>query len=470
MLWLERIRQLQQIGHLLQEWLIMGLQIICGVQPGLLRKLMLHGFGVALSVINQSTVSRTASVDYIQITVTYSISGTLNWYTVSSGGTVVQTGTPFNPINDPEVIAAGGIYANLTNTNTPGTYTFYAECSASPGCRTATDFVINPNPVVTTTNACIGGGTVTFTQTGAAAGGTWTVSGGGTINIASGVLTPTTAGCFTATYTAPTTTCFNTSSFVVFPAAPVLVNPSNSCNTAFTLPAVTAVTGFTVQYSINGAAFTATPTVPTTPGCYSIEARYVLTAACGATAAGTAGTGLCGVSNTVNVVIFPAAPPAPVVNAGCGPITVTAPASVAGFNIEYSFDNGTTWGANTPPTADNCTGYQIRTRYTLAADCGSILAGTAGTGLCAASPAITRVLDQTAPVLTTTTGSLDATLECSNAAGLTAALAQVPTATDACGTPTIHLVSDVTTRRKLCERIYKSKNLELSPMPVIIHQ
>ncbi len=43
-------------------------------------------------------------------------------------------------------------------------------------------------------------------------------------------------------------------------------------------------------------------------------------------------------------------------------------------------------------------------------------------------------------------GSLDATLECSNTAGIAAALAQSPAADDNCdATPTLNLVSDVTT-------------------------
>ncbi len=58
------------------------------------------------------------------------------------------------------------------------------------------------------------------------------------------------------------------------------------------------------------------------------------------------------------------------------------------------------------------------------------------------------VVDTTAPVVSTVAGSLDRTVECSNPAGLNAALALVPTATDNCSTRaslTINLVSDVTT-------------------------
>lgn len=95
-------------------------------------------FGVVLSAINPSTsFTRTATVDYMRITVNYSIPGTLNWYTVSSGGTPIGSGSSFNPVG----VAGSGI----ANTNTPGTTTFYAACSTNPACRTAANFVINAN-------------------------------------------------------------------------------------------------------------------------------------------------------------------------------------------------------------------------------------------------------------------------------------------------------------------------------------
>ncbi len=64
------------------------------------------------------------------------------------------------------------------------------------------------------------------------------------------------------------------------------------------------------------------------------------------------------------------------------------------------------------------------------------------------------VTDNTAPVVTTPAGSLDANLECSDASGIATALASVPTATDNCtAVPTITLVSDVTTPG-LCPNAY----------------
>jgi hypothetical protein len=50
--------------------------------------------------------------------------GQIEWYTAASGGSPIGTGTPFNPVG----VAGSG----LANTNTPGTYTYYAACSANP--------------------------------------------------------------------------------------------------------------------------------------------------------------------------------------------------------------------------------------------------------------------------------------------------------------------------------------------------
>ncbi|MEC4004765.1 hypothetical protein OX283_008855 [Flavobacterium sp. SUN052] len=62
----------------------------------------------------------------------------IQWYTTASGGSPIATLSPFNPVG----VAGSG----LANTNTPGTYTYYASCSSSTTCRTATNFVIKPRP------------------------------------------------------------------------------------------------------------------------------------------------------------------------------------------------------------------------------------------------------------------------------------------------------------------------------------
>jgi len=101
-------------------------------------------FGISLVTIQQAnTVTNTLSVDYMRITVNYLVPATLNWYTVSSGGTAIGTGSSFNPV--------GVANSGLANTNTPGTTTYYVECSTVAGCRAPVDFVINPLPTVSFT-------------------------------------------------------------------------------------------------------------------------------------------------------------------------------------------------------------------------------------------------------------------------------------------------------------------------------
>jgi len=135
-------------------------------------------FGVAISVHSNLILSTlTATVDYMRITVHYTVPGSYNWYTQSSGGTIVQTGTPFKPIGDTAVTAQGGIYASLGNSTTAGTYPCWVECSTgSTGCRVQADLVINQGPTGTITatensgvasndNTICAGSYVTFTAT-----------------------------------------------------------------------------------------------------------------------------------------------------------------------------------------------------------------------------------------------------------------------------------------------------------------
>jgi len=65
------------------------------------------------------------------------------------------------------------------------------------------------------------------------------------------------------------------------------------------------------------------------------------------------------------------------------------------------------------------------------------------------------VIDNTAPVITTIAGALDARLQCNNTAGLANSLAMVPAALDNCTlVSTIHLISDVTTPNATCPNAY----------------
>jgi hypothetical protein len=274
----------------------------------------------------------------------------------------------------------------------------------------------------TSGNSCLNGSsTVTFTASGGTAPITFTyniitngVSSGpftaisknnslsATINVPTSVAGSITYQLTTVSDSNVPTSCSVNSSasvcVVVFPNAPTITAPTNTCNAAFALPIVPSVAGFTVQYSIDGGTFATSPSIATTPGCHSIQARYVLTTACGSNAAGSAAPAGCAASNTVSVVVFPTAPviSAPA-NTCASAFTLPSVTPVAGFNIEYSIDGGA-YSAS-PSTADNCIGYKIKTRYVTDADCGSTVAGTPGSGSCGASPATIRKVDNTQPEL-----------------------------------------------------------------------
>ena len=61
-------------------------------------------------------------------------SGSMDWYTASSGGVPIYSGIDFDPV--------GVVGSGLTDTNSTGVYTFWAACASAPSVRTPADFVI----------------------------------------------------------------------------------------------------------------------------------------------------------------------------------------------------------------------------------------------------------------------------------------------------------------------------------------
>lgn len=125
--------------------------------------------------------------------------GTLTWYTAPTGGSALATGTSFNPVG----VSGSG----LTNTNTAGTYTYYAGCTSNPTCRTAANFIINASPVLSpaASPATICDGAATTLNANASAGSgtitTYAWSGGVSGNNASGSVSPTTTSSYSVTVT-----------------------------------------------------------------------------------------------------------------------------------------------------------------------------------------------------------------------------------------------------------------------------
>ena len=200
------------------------------------------GFGVAIAAHNNiGFTSETATVDYMQVTITYTVPGSLNWYTVSSGGSSIGSGSSFNPV--------GVLNSGLATTANAGTTTFYAECSTVAGCRTPTDFVINALPIVSITGSnpiCLSGST-TLSPT---SGGTWASNSANATVTNAGVVNPVSAGSATFTFTESVHSCSSTTAAVTINANSTISLSSAVGTDAQTKCINTAITNIT--YTIGG--------------------------------------------------------------------------------------------------------------------------------------------------------------------------------------------------------------------------
>jgi hypothetical protein len=101
----------------------------------------------------QITATLTAGVPYRLITTKFSFTSTthigpyrwnvvgptanIEWFTAQTGGAPIATGITFNPVGYPG--------SGLPNTNTPGIYTFWANCPASTAPRLKAEYIIGKN-------------------------------------------------------------------------------------------------------------------------------------------------------------------------------------------------------------------------------------------------------------------------------------------------------------------------------------
>ncbi|WP_264552303.1 gliding motility-associated C-terminal domain-containing protein [Flavobacterium sp. N2038] len=148
------------------------------------------------------------------LTASSTCSGSIVWYTVASGGSVIYTGTSFNPV--------GVANSGLSNTSTAITKTYYAACSGDSDCRAAVNFVVNAIPTITGTSSAerCDTGTVTLGATASTGTINWYAASNGGPSLGSGpsFTTPslsattiyyvdaTSNGCTTASRTAVTAT------------------------------------------------------------------------------------------------------------------------------------------------------------------------------------------------------------------------------------------------------------------------
>src|SRR5262249_14898333 len=118
-----------------------------------------------------------------------------------AGETFTFAGTEFTVtglLDGDQVTSVTLTSAGAGSSATTGGYDIVASAAIGSGLGNYTiqyqngTLTVNSTPVITTSNTCIGGNGATFTQTGGTAGGTWQVSGGGSID-QDGNFTPTTA-------------------------------------------------------------------------------------------------------------------------------------------------------------------------------------------------------------------------------------------------------------------------------------
>ena len=242
-------------------------------------------FGASLSIDNSNNTSKIASVDYMQITVTYTLPGNVNWYTAS--GALVGSGSSFNPVG----VSGSG----LVDTNTPGSTTYYVACSSNPTCKSPATFVIT-SPVVTFTSqpgaTAYANTDVTYTTQSGQSNYVWGVPGtlntdysitSGGIGTSSNTITlkwlttgnktvtinyNNATGCSAANATSSSVTAVSAS---LLPA-PTVTTTQPTCATPTGTITVTAVSG--MSYSIDGTAYTNATSFPSlVPNSYNVTAK-----------------------------------------------------------------------------------------------------------------------------------------------------------------------------------------------------
>jgi hypothetical protein len=147
----------------------------------------------------------------------------VEWYTASTGGAAIATGSPFNPVG----VAGSGI----ANTNTPGTTSFFAQFPGS-ACRTEAQFTITPNvtPSFAAVAPVCSGATLTALPTTSTNGvtGTWSPALNNTATT-------------TYTFTPNVGQCATTTTLqIVVNALPTITCPAN----------ITACEGDTVNFTV----------------------------------------------------------------------------------------------------------------------------------------------------------------------------------------------------------------------------
>ncbi|MCV9930505.1 hypothetical protein OIU83_22790, partial [Flavobacterium sp. LS1R49] len=247
--------------------------------------------------------------------------GTVNeiqWYTSSTATKSIYTGSSFNPVG----VAGSG----LTNTNTAETKTYYAACSGASTCRTATNFVINAKPTITTTvsAARCDTGTVTLEATASAGTINWYAVATGGSSLGTGVSFTTPSLSTTTTYYVDATDNGCTSLSRTAVIATVNTTPTinsttekSRCGTGTLILEATASVGATINWyaASTGGLALATGASFTTPSLSTTTTYYVeATTAEGCRTASR--IAVAAIVNTISTIIYSSGTQSPTVCTG----------------------------------------------------------------------------------------------------------------------------------------------------------
>ncbi|PZF71977.1 T9SS type A sorting domain-containing protein [Taibaiella soli] len=219
------------------------------------------------------------------------LTSSINWYAAPTGGSVLYTGTVFNPVG----VAGSGI----TNTGTSGTTTFYAIEQTSTSSRTAVTFTINPSPTASitsnTTVVCSSGANATLSaNTGTGLTYQWKLNGSNVSGATNATYTTNVTGAYTCAVSNSTCGPIISNSITLTAGTPPTATATAAGATSF-CPGGSVVlnantgTGLTYQWQQNGsnisgatnAAYTASGT-----GSYTVIVTNV--AGCNATSSAIA--------------------------------------------------------------------------------------------------------------------------------------------------------------------------------------
>jgi len=307
-------------------------------------------FGVNFAVETQATSSdRTASVDYIQVTVYYAPSTpTITSFTPASvcnnaNASIIITGTNFTGATSVKINGVNVAYTVNSATQITATYPAGATGGAisvqtATGTATsATNLVVSTMPTVA---AITGSASVcrfsTTTLSNATGGGAWSSAtpAVATINSASGLVTGVTSGTSLITYSVTNGACTNTATMTMtVTALPVLSGPTAVCvgNTIQLSPSV----GGTWTHSNGNASIDNTGLVTgLLPG--NVTFTYTDTA-----------TGCSNTTASVAVNVAPAIISQSGAQSVCSGNSASFSVSATGTGLSYQWYNGATMLSNT---------------------------------------------------------------------------------------------------------------------------